>query len=319
MTWVWITIWSLYAVVVLGFAYAGIKTFIDIGKERRWSMNGFINIDIDDQWNLTLKPLEMPDISSVKPRASRGDPQFSGKGVEFGVGSVMGTRSFLVNELGMLTGVVHQDTWNEGENHSVCHVVADYIYPVATQLYQYREQQMRLMYTYIINNRNRPRALEPKVNVNQPWYGYKADEKNPPSPTFAVESFQPGAPGDPEYDKLQDSIDEATKRLHAVYDAADEHRKTKHSLDDCSCGFYAYYEGSNDYYREGMVMAIVKGTGELILGTRGFRAEKAEIVALHIPNAVEDASAIVANYPSVPLFSSFEAMVAEFPPTGDID
>lgn len=53
---------------------------------------------------------------------------------------------------------------------------------------------------------------------------------------------------------------------------------------DCSCGFYAYYdEGSNPHDGPGKVTALIEGYGVCAVGTRGFRAEKARLVALVNP------------------------------------
>lgn len=51
----------------------------------------------------------------------------------------------------------------------------------------------------------------------------------------------------------------------------------------CQCGFWAYFDGSNDYEDSSRVTAIVEGQGVVTVGTKGFRAEKAEIVALVDP------------------------------------
>ena len=56
---------------------------------------------------------------------------------------------------------------------------------------------------------------------------------------------------------------------------------------DCTCGFYAYtspkalYANSTGGSPE--VFGIIKGYGKATMGTKGFRIEKAEIVALTIP------------------------------------
>jgi len=95
-----------------------------------------------------------------------------------------------------------------------------------------------------------------------------------------------------------------------------EAERPPHSLAECGHGFYGYYEGSNDYYEPGRIMAVVEAYGETVIGTRGFRASKARIVALHIPSdiSVGIRRLVARNYPEVPLFDSFDAMVAEFPP-----
>jgi len=54
---------------------------------------------------------------------------------------------------------------------------------------------------------------------------------------------------------------------------------------DCKCGFYGYYEGSNDYASPDTVAAVVEGFGRTVVGTRGFRASKARIRALYLPPA----------------------------------
>lgn len=92
-------------------------------------------------------------------------------------------------------------------------------------------------------------------------------------------------------------------------------RPDEHSMTTCGHGFYAYYDGSNDYYSEGYVSGVVEGYGESVIGTRGFRASKARIVALHIPADVPTVTRnlIARNYPDVPRFDTFDAMVSAFP------
>jgi hypothetical protein len=52
---------------------------------------------------------------------------------------------------------------------------------------------------------------------------------------------------------------------------------------NCGCGFYAYFDGGNDYAQEGRVAGIIEGYGTCTVGSRGFRAEKARLVALVLP------------------------------------
>lgn len=53
---------------------------------------------------------------------------------------------------------------------------------------------------------------------------------------------------------------------------------------DCACGFYAYTDtDANPHHEDGNVMALVEASGVATVGTRGFRAEKARIVALVAP------------------------------------
>jgi len=64
------------------------------------------------------------------------------------------------------------------------------------------------------------------------------------------------------------------------------------SMARCSCGYYAYF---SDKYREHdsysdspknevRVVGVMEGTGEAIVGTRGFRASNARLIALALPN-----------------------------------
>lgn len=50
----------------------------------------------------------------------------------------------------------------------------------------------------------------------------------------------------------------------------------------CTCGYYAFfdYDAENHGYQKGHVTAIVEGTGVATVGEKGFRCEKAEVVAL---------------------------------------
>lgn len=50
---------------------------------------------------------------------------------------------------------------------------------------------------------------------------------------------------------------------------------------DCGCGYYAYFDkADNPHHKPGNVLGIVEGYGAVTVGTRGFRAEKARLVAL---------------------------------------
>lgn len=52
----------------------------------------------------------------------------------------------------------------------------------------------------------------------------------------------------------------------------------------CSCGFYAYFRGRNSYIGNAQVAGIIQGYGVCTVGNRGFRAEKARLVALVAPS-----------------------------------
>lgn len=95
------------------------------------------------------------------------------------------------------------------------------------------------------------------------------------------------------------------------------------SFEDMNCGFYAYFDGEDDHGHgsaDPNISGVVEGYGEVLIGTKGFRAKKARILALAIPAfkgiwRLDEfvVSKIRANYPGIPLFESEMAMRAEFP------
>lgn len=59
---------------------------------------------------------------------------------------------------------------------------------------------------------------------------------------------------------------------------------------DCACGFYAYHSGETMYALSGpgcRVTAVVEAYGRLVLGTLGYRAEKARILGVVKPPETE--------------------------------
>lgn len=100
---------------------------------------------------------------------------------------------------------------------------------------------------------------------------------------------------------------------------------------DCTCGFYAYWEDSFDNCCFGMaVIGIISGYGQAVIGTRGFRAQRARILALCYPKTgswycdcpdCEQTKRDInflpkhPDYRELPWFRDFDQMVAEFPPT----
>lgn len=52
----------------------------------------------------------------------------------------------------------------------------------------------------------------------------------------------------------------------------------------CGCGFYAYFDGTNTYAKADRVSAVIEGYGVCTVGTRGFRAEKARLLAIVDPS-----------------------------------
>lgn len=52
---------------------------------------------------------------------------------------------------------------------------------------------------------------------------------------------------------------------------------------DCGCGFWAYHDGVTQFGDGSGVVGIVEGYGKTTVGTKGFRSQKARIVALAFP------------------------------------
>jgi hypothetical protein len=53
------------------------------------------------------------------------------------------------------------------------------------------------------------------------------------------------------------------------------------NLANCSCGYYAYFgQDGEKYFYSAEIGAIIRGYGRTIVGTKGFRAEKADLLAL---------------------------------------
>lgn len=212
-------------------------------------------------------------------------------GLGFAAGVVRGARSFKVDKLGRLTGIHYEQIWRPGENIAEC-----------------RKEKAVFHVTFNwdgITSSGRLGYLQAFPNYPPP----------PPSSSRTVVSTPPSVHRKKKGKKVVADIISMPEPPKAAAIAATE--KKPHTMADCACGFYGYYDGSEDYWKDGYVSAVIEGYGEALIGTRGFRVAKARIVALMIP-AEQDrfANRIARNYPDVPLFRSFNEMVAAFPPDG---
>lgn len=86
------------------------------------------------------------------------------------------------------------------------------------------------------------------------------------------------------------------------------------------CGFYGWHTGFPDGFEDPIrypVLGVIRVSGRIILGTKGFRAEKAEIEALApaLPRTMQEGMVrdLAARY-QVKYMSSGEDAFAEFPP-----
>jgi hypothetical protein len=96
----------------------------------------------------------------------------------------------------------------------------------------------------------------------------------------------------------------------------------------CTCGIYAHYLPLESYHSwSRRVFGVVEASGRILMGTKGFRAEKAKIVALAglgghnewfevVSTASEEDVQEVIDFATsigVPYFPTVEKMVLEFP------
>lgn len=94
--------------------------------------------------------------------------------------------------------------------------------------------------------------------------------------------------------------------------------------ENCTCGFYAYTGPERPEVAQRTaddIVGVIRGTGRTLIGTHGFRCEKAEIVAFLDPTLGglrlggkrrEQRRALRTLYPDVPLLGSMRALVRRF-------
>jgi hypothetical protein len=213
--------------------------------------------------------------------------------IAFAAGVVTGARSFKVDKLGRLTGIHYPQIWKPGENIAECRKSSNDFYPVGAS-YQVRQYSQRDIVgqdnatgDYITYDNQRI-----SHSLAQQMFMSSSGTISIPVPNGSVSVAPVGTPTD---SKLK--------------------LKKDHPLTTCEHGFYAYYDGSDDYHGDGLVSGVVEGYGEAVIGTRGFRCMKAKIVALTVsPDLAKPVASLVhRNYKDVPQFVNFAAMVKAFP------
>lgn len=78
---------------------------------------------------------------------------------------------------------------------------------------------------------------------------------------------------------------------------------------DCSCGIYAVHN-PEDVDTRGWVFGSIKAYGKVTLGTRGFRAAKAEIEAITGLNGTD----FIGTLYKVPVYKDVDQLLEKFPP-----
>jgi hypothetical protein len=223
----------------------------------------------------------------------------------FVAGSVTGLRAFRVDPLGRLTGVTYKDVWTPGENVATCHKAPDDGMEAAYQ---------RLLTQYLGDTYSVPSSylMGPSPYRSGGFVSRFFNSPQPaPSPTVSIPPIP--APGEKK--------------------PVIEHRLAGVS---CQCGFYAYFDGGNDYLvqpgasitygpedKAPRIGAIIEGWGVCTIGTRGFRAEKAKVVALIIPDSTKGRLEVAftkakRNYPDALVFDTERDAVRAIPLTDPI-
>jgi hypothetical protein len=104
---------------------------------------------------------------------------------------------------------------------------------------------------------------------------------------------------------------------------APEHSPGAVPQDGCSCGFWGYWELPPQYSMGGMlpVTGVIEGSGKTLIGETGFRCARAQVRALHLPDAGlgpgRHAAAeawLERAYPHATLYRVLGVMTTEYPP-----
>lgn len=215
----------------------------------------------------------------------------------FAAGEVRGTRAWRVDEHGRLRGVTYQSIWRPGENVAQCLRGAPPGKPGHTSA--------------TVNGIGGIGGIGGGGAMMAYYGGRSGGVTTSPTTGGTICSCGCGA------------------SMAFMKSPFGDDMRCKGVAPDCACGFYGYQEGSNDYYRptdsgaNGTIGGVIRGYGKVLLGTRGFRAEKAEILALYIADVSLDAGNPVLdglirkrvkdNY-EVPVFDNYLEMLDKFPP-----
>jgi hypothetical protein len=96
----------------------------------------------------------------------------------------------------------------------------------------------------------------------------------------------------------------------------DQHKKEQIPVQDCACGFWAYWDMNTSALSNNTVrlVGVIQAWGKLIVGPLGFRAQYAKIIALAVPDEkVEVYPSIRAQYPGVKWYDDKFEMAAIHP------
>lgn len=262
-------------------------------------------------WGITSDHLHV-DLSEEPTMA--GESEFSG--FDLALGEVYGLRHWDIDDLGRLQAVAwgaQADFWKPGVNTARC-------------LSGYTQTTIKVPglvdpYTGEVRRVEKVEEEREKVPVTS-WPDPDGNEQ-----PLDVSSFN--------------IVQEKVVRTHVtwydgttgVYDGKVSTQQIEitgaHLVPDehCKCGFYAYSGREQDQHTGlGYIAGVIKGYGRTLIGPKGFRCEKAEIVALLDPTkgGTKDtakrrrrAELLARNYPEVPQFTSWEALFQFAPLTSE--
>jgi len=103
--------------------------------------------------------------------------------------------------------------------------------------------------------------------------------------------------------------------------ACSTHRAHRPPVDGCACGLHAWHHAADALARnrDATVVAAVRAHGRVLLGEHGFRAERAEVVAICLPRRwtarrrLEVSARVRATRPEIEIFTSARAFRRRFP------
>lgn len=157
------------------------------------------------------------------------------------IGSFFGVRQWSRTEEGFLRGV-HSMTWQDGENVATCQNGHEVPFSMKPAALAHMKELME-----------EAKAVTDALTAKYPkGEGMSVEDEVTYSEAWAT------------YNKIRQQLDDPAGK-------------------DCGCGFWAYWEFNPHEFHLGEkpVVGIVEGYGKTIPGKRGFRCQKARIVALH--------------------------------------
>ena len=213
----------------------------------------------------------------------------------FVAGSLIGLRAFTIDKYGRLLGPSVPQVFKPGENEAACRKdEVDARSPWATLA--------GLTFNY---------SFAPTLPSPFSAAALSAPRR---SPSYGTGACPCGCGMEVEF------TDGDTKSLAEKAVAPTTPPKPTHVLGGvkCTCGFYAYFDGLNDYKKPENGAAIIEGYGVCTVGDRGFRASKARLVALVEPKGKVSPllrERLHRNYPDVPFYPSKREAVDAHPLT----